>query len=138
MLKKVPPFFARLVALCLCLAFLTINAFAQSEATTGNIEGRVLDPNGAVVPNATVTAKNKDTGFERSATTDGEGNYRIILLPPGKYTVSARGAGRGARSSRSASPPRSVAPAVPSSTPSPNPARTPSAADSSSIFGTSL
>src|SRR5256714_2088007 len=89
MLKRVPPFFARLVVLCLCLAFLTLNAFAQSEATTGNIEGRVLDPNGAVVPNATVTAKNKDTGFERSATTDGEGNYRIILLPPGKYTVSA-------------------------------------------------
>src|SRR5919206_536336 len=37
MLKKVPPFFARLVVLCLCLAFLTLNAFAQSEATTGNI-----------------------------------------------------------------------------------------------------
>src|SRR2546423_856702 len=89
MLKRVPPFFARLVVLCLCLAFLTLNAFAQSEATTGNIEGRVLDPNGAAVPNATVTAKNQATGFERTVTTDGEGNYRIILLPPGSYTVSA-------------------------------------------------
>src|SRR5918911_3508365 len=89
MLKKVPPFFARLVVLCLCLAFLSLNAFAQSEATTGQIEGRVLDPNGAVVPNATVNAKNQDTGLERTVTTDDEGNYRLILLPPGKYTVRA-------------------------------------------------
>src|SRR2546423_14728826 len=93
MLKKVPPFFARLVVLCLCLAFLTANAFAQSEATTGNIEGRVLDPNGAVIPNATVTAKNQATGFERTATTDGDGNYRIILLPPGSYTVNVKASG---------------------------------------------
>src|SRR5207248_6293554 len=91
MLKKVPPFFARLVVLCLCLAFLTLNAFAQSEATTGNIEGRVLDPNGAVIPNATITAKNDATGLEKTATTDSEGNYRIILLPPGSYTVSVTG-----------------------------------------------
>src|SRR5947209_1725425 len=89
MLKRIPPFFARLVVLCLCAVLLAPAAFAQSEATTGNIEGRVLDPNGAVVPNATVTAKNEATGFERTATTDGEGNYRIILLPPGNYTVRA-------------------------------------------------
>src|SRR5438067_7179694 len=91
MLKKVPPFFARLVVLC--LAFLTLNAFAQSEATTGNIEGRVLDPNGAVVPNSNVTAKNQNTGLERTATTDTDGDYRIILLPPGPYTVSVAASG---------------------------------------------
>jgi hypothetical protein len=91
MLKKVPPFFARLVVLCLCAGLLAPAAFAQSEATTGNIEGRVLDPNGAVVPNATVTAHNDATGLEKTATTDGEGNYRIILLPPGSYTVSVSG-----------------------------------------------
>ena len=51
----------------------------------------MLDPNGAVVPNASVTAKNEATGFERTATTDGEGNYRIILLPPGNYTAIVTG-----------------------------------------------
>ena len=81
---------ARLVVLCLCLALLApAAALAQSQATSGNIEGRVLDPNGAVIPNANVTAKNQDTGLERTATTDADGNYRIILLPPGNYTVSA-------------------------------------------------
>ena len=90
--KRIPPVLARLAVLCLCLAFSTPAAFAQSEAATGNIEGRVLDANGAAIPNATVTAKNQDTGFTRTATTDDEGNYRIILLPPGTYTVEAAAA----------------------------------------------
>ncbi|HYJ47412.1 MAG TPA: carboxypeptidase-like regulatory domain-containing protein, partial [Pyrinomonadaceae bacterium] len=74
------------VVAALLLLFAT-NAFAQSQATTGNIEGRVLDPNEAAVPNALVTATNQATGLEKSANTDDEGNYRIILLPPGTYTV---------------------------------------------------
>ncbi len=35
--------------------------FGQSQATTGNIEGRVVDPQGAAVPNVSVTARNQDT-----------------------------------------------------------------------------
>ncbi|HEX8291736.1 MAG TPA: TonB-dependent receptor [Pyrinomonadaceae bacterium] len=93
MSKRVPPVLARLAALCLCFAFLNVSAHAQSQATTGDIEGRVLDPNAAVVPNATVTAKNRATGFERTVNTDDEGNYRIVLLPPGAYSVEATAAG---------------------------------------------
>ena len=78
----------RLLSLCLALLFASAIAFAQSQATTGDIIGRVLDPNGAAVPNVTVTAKNQETGLEKNTTTDAEGNYRIILLPPGQYTVS--------------------------------------------------
>ncbi|MFL6256623.1 MAG: carboxypeptidase regulatory-like domain-containing protein, partial [Pyrinomonadaceae bacterium] len=89
MSKRIPPVLARLAVLCLCLGFSTLNAFAQSQATTGDIEGRVLDPNGAVIPNASVTVKNKETGFERTVTTDADGNYRFVLLPPGTYTVEA-------------------------------------------------
>src|SRR5215204_1200730 len=93
MSKRIPPVLARLGVLCLCLAFSALNAIAQSQATTGDIEGRVLDPNGAVVPNATVTARNQATGFERTANTDGDGNYRIVLLPPGTYSVEATAGG---------------------------------------------
>ena len=85
MSKRIPPVLARLAVVCLCLAFSTLNAFAQSQATTGDIEGRVLDPNGAVVPNATVTARNEATGFERTANTDGDGNYRFVTIKPGAY-----------------------------------------------------
>ena len=93
MSKSTPPVLARLAVLCLSLALLTPAALAQSQATTGDIEGRVLDPNGAVVPNATVTARNQATGFERTANTDGDGNYRIVMLPPGTYSVEVMAAG---------------------------------------------
>lgn len=82
----------RISALCACLALAATFAFPQSQATSGNIEGRVLDPNGAAVPGVTVTATNQQTGFEKTATSDEEGNYRLILLPPGTYKVVATGA----------------------------------------------
>jgi outer membrane receptor protein involved in Fe transport len=66
--------------------------FAQSQATTGNIEGRVLDPNGAAVPNVNVTATNKDTGFGKTVMADSEGTFVVVLLPPGRYTVEAKAA----------------------------------------------
>ncbi len=81
--------------LCLAIAFIfafASLAVAQSQAATGNIEGRVVDPNGASVPGTTVTATNQDTGFTKTATTDDEGNYRLILLPPGRYRVTTTAA----------------------------------------------
>ena len=81
-----------MLSLCACLALAATFAFPQSQATSGNIEGRVLDPNGAAVPGVTVTATNQQTGFEKTATSDEEGNYRLILLPPGTYKVVATGA----------------------------------------------
>jgi hypothetical protein len=48
---------------CVALALFSTLTFAQSQATTGDIEGRVVDPAGAAVPNAIVTAHNDQTGF---------------------------------------------------------------------------
>lgn len=75
-----------LAILCSILLYSSIS-LAQSQATTGNIEGRVTDQNGAAVPNATVTATNQDTGFTKSTQTDTDGNFVLILLPPGNYRV---------------------------------------------------
>ncbi len=69
------------------LFIFAISALPQSQSTTGNIVGRVIDANGALVPNVTVNATNRDTGFAKTAQTDGEGNYLFILLPPGNYVV---------------------------------------------------
>ncbi|HKR59974.1 MAG TPA: carboxypeptidase regulatory-like domain-containing protein, partial [Pyrinomonadaceae bacterium] len=80
--------FCMLVVLIITFALTT---FAQSQATSGNIEGRVIDPNGAAVPGITVTATNQETGFSKNTTTDDEGNYRLILLPPGNYKVITSG-----------------------------------------------
>jgi hypothetical protein len=82
----------RLFALFACSLLISLSVMAQSQATTGNIEGRVLDPNEAVIPNATVTATNQATGLEKNVNTDDEGNFRLILLPPGSYVVRATAA----------------------------------------------
>jgi hypothetical protein len=78
-----------LLALAGGLFFLAATGLAQSQATAGNIEGRVLDQNGAAIANAGVTARNQQTGLERTTTADGGGNYRFVLLPPGQYTLNA-------------------------------------------------
>ncbi len=70
------------------LILFTPAAFAQSQATTGNIEGRIVDQQGAAVPNVSVTAKNQDTGFEKTVSSNEDGTYTIILLPSGSYRVT--------------------------------------------------
>ncbi|HRH41926.1 MAG TPA: TonB-dependent receptor [Pyrinomonadaceae bacterium] len=67
---------------------LFISVFAQSQATTGLIQGTVVDPNGAVVQGATITVKNTGTGFERSATSNSDGFFSLPLLPLGNYRVT--------------------------------------------------
>ena len=68
---------------------LTGSIIAFGQQITGTIVGTVKDQQGAVVSTATVKATNVDTGFSRSAPTNGYGQYRIDFLPVGRYTVAA-------------------------------------------------
>ena len=80
-------------AVLACLAMLGLQpatANAQSQATTGVIEGTVTDPSGGAIAGAEVRVTNKDTGFERSRNSDSSGFYRFILLPLGRYTVAVK------------------------------------------------
>ena len=81
-------------AALLVLALSAFSAMAQST-TTGAIGITVTDPKGAVVPGATVVARNSETNKEETATTDDEGRARITNLQPGTYTVTAEGSGFG-------------------------------------------
>src|SRR5919205_765358 len=63
--------------------------FAQSQATTGTIQGTVVDTNGATVSGANIEIKNLDTNATRALTTDDEGRFTAPLLQPGNYSVSA-------------------------------------------------
>ncbi len=65
---------------------------AQS-ASTGALTGTVVDPSGAVVPNATVTATSLSTDQARTTMTGSDGSYKIGLLPPGNYRVRFEAAG---------------------------------------------
>ena len=65
---------------------------AQS-LTTGDVNGAVTDPSGAVVRNASVTLKSLDTGSTQTVNTNGSGFYRFSLLKPGSYSVSTVASG---------------------------------------------
>src|SRR6267378_1088124 len=66
-------------------------AFAQES--TARLLGTVTDPTGAVIPAASVVARNVDTGLVRRAVANGSGDYSIPMLPIGQYTVTAESAG---------------------------------------------
>jgi len=74
----------------ICHAF---TAFGQSDSGSAAVEGVVKDQNGAVVQGATVTIKNKETGLERTVTSNGNGQFSASVLPVGTYTVTVKSQG---------------------------------------------
>ncbi len=72
---------------------LAVPAWAQSQITTGVIQGTVSDQSGALVPGAGVEVRNLDTNFVRTLTTGDDGRFVFLQLPPGRYrvTVSLQG-----------------------------------------------
>ena len=70
------------------LLILCTPVFSQSQATTGVIEGTVVDPSSAVLPGATVSVRNTATNFEKRETTDSTGRFRALLMPLGPYRIT--------------------------------------------------
>src|SRR5207253_3993206 len=61
---------------------------AQTQITTGTIQGTVTDANGAIVPGANIEIKNLETNLSRTLTTDDGGRFVALALPPGPYSVT--------------------------------------------------
>ena len=80
-----------LVALSFTLLF-SAEALGQGE-TTSAIVGQVRDTTNAVVPAATVTITNSETGLRRSAKTDDAGRFNFPQLKPGTYSVKVEARG---------------------------------------------
>ena len=83
----------RLMLITACVLAAISTVFAQSQATTGVIQGTVFDQNGAVVPGASAVIRNIDTGFERTVTANDAGQFTAPLLPLGRYKVTVSAAG---------------------------------------------
>ena len=80
--------------LALALAVLVPQGvLAQSDVSTGQLFGTVTDPDGGVMPGATIEVKNTETGFVRRTVSDASGFFRVDLLPVGDYEVKATLAG---------------------------------------------
>jgi len=75
------------------LATLLTSSVVAFGQTTGSISGTVFDEKGAVIPNATVTARNVERNITRTLQTSSEGTYRFENLPVGPYEVSIEASG---------------------------------------------
>src|SRR5207244_5849899 len=73
--------------LLVAMILLSAGAFAQSIASA-QLSGTVKDPKGAVVTGAAVTARDSAKNFERSTVSDANGDYQLLQLPPGAYTIT--------------------------------------------------
>ncbi len=75
------------------LVVLSLAAAANAQTFRGSINGTVVDPSGAVVPNAQVKATESATGIDHSTTTTSEGVFSFQDLPLGFYKVAVTAAG---------------------------------------------
>ncbi|HEX3085387.1 MAG TPA: carboxypeptidase regulatory-like domain-containing protein, partial [Pyrinomonadaceae bacterium] len=65
-------------------------AMSQAQSSAADLQGTVRDAHGAVVANATVTARNSGTNVTREATTNDDGFYKIVNLTPGSYELTVK------------------------------------------------
>ncbi|MGH9943217.1 MAG: carboxypeptidase regulatory-like domain-containing protein, partial [Pyrinomonadaceae bacterium] len=78
-----------LYALCTLLLLASSTTYAQTQITTGVIQGTIQDEKGAVVPGATVEVRNVETNLAKTLSTDDDGRFVFLQLPPGRYTLTA-------------------------------------------------
>jgi hypothetical protein len=76
-----------LFALALTLACAS-SAWGQAQITTATALGNVLDEKGGSVAGASIEAKNLDTNYLRSETSDADGHFTFLNLAPGHYTLT--------------------------------------------------
>jgi len=84
---------ARVLLLVVALLILIILPAGAQTITTGDVSGTVTDISGAVVTGASVTVEDVSTGARRVVITNESGAFRVSLLKPGQYNISASGNG---------------------------------------------
>jgi hypothetical protein len=77
---------AMFLATCAC-------ACVYGQATSGNIIGTVTDPAGAIVPNVSITITSQERGTVYNATSNESGNYSVVHILPGLYTMEFKASG---------------------------------------------
>src|SRR3954468_5021479 len=78
----------KLIFVFFAVFWLVTGALGQT-ASTGAVVGVVVDPSGALVPGATVRLERIDAVRSRSVETDQNGQFGLLLIPPGTYFLKA-------------------------------------------------
>src|SRR6266481_437529 len=85
--------FGHRISLLLAALVLIVIPHSASAQATATLNGVVRDSSGAVVPQATVTLHNSDTGTERESLTNDSGLYVFVSVPPGEYVLKVTKSG---------------------------------------------
>ena len=75
------------LAVLLPVLLLVAGSTAWAQKTAGEVRGTVMDTSGAVLPGATVSLTNVNTGYTRDVTTDAKGDFVFPVVDPGRYRV---------------------------------------------------
>ena len=74
---------------CILVLLMTRVPSLSAQNVYASITGTVTDESGAVIPGATISVVNTDTGLSRVVPADERGDYLLAQLPVGKYTLTA-------------------------------------------------
>ena len=85
--------YTKSLSIAFIVVAVAITASAQAGGNSTSITGTVLDPSGAVVPNATVELHNPVSAFARSTHTDSAGKFAMPNVPFNPYHLTVTGAG---------------------------------------------
>ena len=88
---------AAALALLAGMVNFTVVSPVLGQGAGASIEGVVKDQQGGVLPGVTVTLRNVDSGVARPSTTEADGRYRFLALPPARYHLSAELSGFAAK-----------------------------------------
>jgi outer membrane receptor protein involved in Fe transport len=70
------------------LVAMSLPATALGQAQAGELNGRVVDPDGLALPGVTITLTQQGTGYTRTAVSQADGSYLVVNLRPGTYDVN--------------------------------------------------
>jgi Carboxypeptidase regulatory-like domain len=88
---------SHLGAMLLCILFFSCS-FAFGQSATTSLRGTIKDPSGALIPGATVTITDKSVDKTLTATSNGEGTYQFLQIPPAHYLITVTAQGLGSQS----------------------------------------
>src|SRR6516162_10043937 len=77
----------KVFVICLCVLGMLAHAAVAVAQVSASLSGTITEATGGAVGAASVTARNVETGVERTVMTDAEGVYRILVLPVGEYQI---------------------------------------------------
>jgi hypothetical protein len=72
---------------------MAVSAFGQADVSSATVKGAVTDPQGAAIPNATVTVRSLDQGITRTAITGAGGEFQVLTVRPGLHEIMIRAEG---------------------------------------------